>query len=182
MMCRISRISIIAIHQSIHIYTISLLDLKIEHRSELFVTKYHIRANECYVVDISLNCGLHPIVFKSGAMNCYLTLYQSEMLKKKENKSAMLDISFTDSEVHFLSRKVKEVVNFIMSHFSGKAEEDDRSETNFKTEEVKTYPFCYKLQLKSPKIMLLRSSLSNERLVSEAENITIHNINDENPL
>ncbi len=41
-----------------------------------------------------MNCGLHPIVLKSKYVNCYLTMYESELLKKKENKSALLSIHF----------------------------------------------------------------------------------------
>jgi hypothetical protein len=75
--CEISRLNVIVIYQATPVYTISLLDIEVTHKSELFVAKYHLSARDFYVVDISENCGLHPIIAKAATLDCYLTLYES---------------------------------------------------------------------------------------------------------
>ncbi len=43
-MVNISRLNIIALNQSCPVYTISLLGITLEHKSELYVTKFHLQA------------------------------------------------------------------------------------------------------------------------------------------
>jgi hypothetical protein len=65
-----------------------------------------------------------------------------------------------------------------MSHFDAPQSEDEEpKESRSKEEESKpkSYPFCYRVEFFKPVIMLLRSSLSEEKLVSEAENLLIAN-------
>lgn len=88
--CNIDRINLIVLHQLEPIYTISFIGLSVKHETEAYVTKVETQINEFFIVDISVNCGLHPIVFKAVPMICYYTKYDSELLRRKEKKSALL--------------------------------------------------------------------------------------------
>lgn len=138
---------------------------------------------ELYVVDISVNCGLHPVVLKAVPLECHFTSYSSDLLRRKEHKSALLRITLHNAELFYLNRKVKELTNFIMSHFESSEEEDQEErgsqagKEKEKDEEStqKQYPFCYRVEFVRPVIMLLRSSLSEEKMVSEAESLIVAN-------
>jgi hypothetical protein len=97
------------------------------------------------VVDISLNCGLHPIVIKAVPMEIFFTKYESDLLKKKEKKSALLRINLYNSELFYLNRKIKELTNFIMSHFEDSPSEEPASKQKIEEAPPKTYPFCYRV-------------------------------------
>lgn len=117
LVCEVERVNLVALHQSDPIYTFSLLDLTLKHETEAYVAKYELLVAELYVVDISVNCGLHPVVLKAVPLECHFTKYSSDLLKKKERKSALLRITLHNSELFYLNRKIKELTNFIMSHF-----------------------------------------------------------------
>jgi hypothetical protein len=63
--CQIEKINLIALHQNDPIYTFSFLDISVKHETEAYVSKYELLVAEFYVVDISVNCGLHPLVLKA---------------------------------------------------------------------------------------------------------------------
>jgi hypothetical protein len=160
---------LIALHQNEPIYTFSLLDISVKHETESYVTKYEVLISELYVIDISLNCGLHPIVMKAVPVEIYFTKYESELLRKKEKKSALLKISLHNSELFYLNRKIKELTNFIMSHFEDSPPpEGPASKQKLEEAPPNVYPFCYRVEFIKPVIMLLRGSLSEEKMVSEA--------------
>jgi hypothetical protein len=146
--CEIEKINMIALHQNEPIYTFSFLDITVKHETEAYVTKYEILIAEFYIVDISLNCGLHPIVIKAVPVEFYFTQYESELLRRKEKKSALLKINFYNSELFYLNRKIKELTNFIMSHFEEHVDPDEEPEESKRKEEdvqPKSYPFCYRV-------------------------------------
>jgi hypothetical protein len=89
----------------------------------------------------------------------------------------MLDMVLGKGEFHILLRKVMEVFNFYQAHLPPK-EQEVKEDDEFKFE-AKGYPFCFKVMLDNPTIMLYRNSLSNERLVGEADSLVLHNISDE---
>ncbi len=65
MQCFIEKASVIALFNNEPVYTILLQDIVIDHKTEYYILKLDIKIMKLSVIDTSIHCGNHPIIFET---------------------------------------------------------------------------------------------------------------------
>lgn len=161
MQITLQKVNLIVLLQSDPIYCIALDYITINHKTESYITVYNINIRELYIIDVSPTNDPHSMIIEcKSPVQINFTQYNCELLKERYKRSALMRIEINQAVIHFLNKKVMELVSFINQLKEDVMGKPEKSSKSSKPNEPTDYPFCYEIILLDSKTILYRNSLS----------------------